>query len=93
MTFSNVLRIDKKRDYNITSFDKVGKFIAYSDCKDTQVFTFDQDKLQLTKLTQKICLANEGLDLLPAALHLKIFEDPDTKEPKLLILDSSLTLH
>jgi len=41
MTFSNVLRIDKKRDYNITSFDKVGKFIAYSDCKDTQVFTFD----------------------------------------------------
>lgn len=34
-TFSNVLRIDKKGDYNICCFDKMGKFIAYSDCKDT----------------------------------------------------------
>lgn len=71
----------------------MGKFIAYSDCKDTQIFAFDSENLQLTKLTQKICLANEGLQSLPAALHLKLFTDPDSNEPKLLILDHSLTLH
>jgi hypothetical protein len=68
-----VLRIDKKGDYNISTFDKMGKFIAYSDCKDTQIFSFDSDNLQLTKLSQKICLENEGLSALPAALHLKFF--------------------
>lgn len=71
----------------------MGKFIAYSDCKDTQIFSFDSDNLQLTKLSQKICLANEDLESLPAALHLKLFLDPDSNEPKLLILDHSLCLH
>jgi hypothetical protein len=51
----------------------MGKFMAYSDCKDTQIFSFDSDNLQLTKLSQKICLENEGLSALPAALHLKFF--------------------
>ena len=30
---------------------------------------------------------------MPAALHLKLFMDPDSTEPKLLLLDHSLTLH
>ena len=46
-TFSQLLRIDKKGDYNMTCFDKLGNYIVYSDCKDTQVFFFDAETLQI----------------------------------------------
>ena len=53
-TFSQLLRIDTKGDYNMTCFDKHGHYIVYSDCKDTQVFYFDAETLQIQKLTKKI---------------------------------------
>jgi hypothetical protein len=54
-TYSQLLRIDKKGDFKINCFDKVGSIIAYSDCKDTQIFNFDKETLQIQKLTQKVC--------------------------------------
>ena len=46
-TFSQLLRIEKKGDFGTSCFDKLGQFIAYSDCKDTQIFNFDQSALKL----------------------------------------------
>lgn len=46
-TFTQLLQIQKKGDFNTTCFDKLANFIVYSDCKDTQVFSFDQATLQL----------------------------------------------
>lgn len=43
-------------------------------------------------MSQKISQAN-SLTSLPSALQLKLFNDPDTTEPKLLLLDTTLTLH
>jgi hypothetical protein len=40
-TFNQLLQIDKKGDFNISVFDKAGKFIAFSDARDSQVFYFD----------------------------------------------------
>jgi hypothetical protein len=50
-TFNQLLKIEKKGDFNISVFDKQGPFIAYSDAKDTQVFIFDQETLMIQKLT------------------------------------------
>ena len=60
------MRIEKKGDYNIQEFASDGRYIAYSDCKDTQVFQFDRDDLILRKLTKKICVKN-GIEFLPPA--------------------------
>lgn len=40
-TFSQLLSIEKKGDFNISCFDKMGSYIVYSDARDTQIFNFD----------------------------------------------------
>jgi hypothetical protein len=68
----------------MTCFDKLGNFIVYSDCKDTQVFFFDADTLLIQKLTKKISQVN-GLQSLPPAIAIKVYaEDGLTKA---LIID------
>ena len=61
-----MLRIEKKGDYGIQEFASDGRYIAYSDCKDTQVFQFDKADLTLRKLTKKICAKNE-IESIPVA--------------------------
>lgn len=48
------MRIEKSGDFGIDEVAFDGKFIAYSDCKDTQIFSFDRDSFKLRKLTRKI---------------------------------------
>jgi hypothetical protein len=68
----------------MSCFDKLGNFIVYSDCKDTQVFYFDAETLQIQKLTKKISQIN-GLQSLPPAIGIKVYaEDGLTKA---LIID------
>ena len=68
----------------MTCFDKLGNYIVYSDCKDTQVFFFDSETLQIQKLTKKISQVN-GLQSLPPAIAIKVYaEDGLTKA---LIID------
>ena len=65
-TSDEVLRIEKCGDYGIDSFAFDGRFIVYSDCKETHVFSFDLTQLKLRKLTRKICSANSLSQLPPA---------------------------
>ncbi|CDW74499.1 u3 small nucleolar rnaassociated protein [Stylonychia lemnae] len=85
-----VLRIEKKGDYNIRCFDKLGDFIVYSDGKDTQIFHFNQNELTLKKLTQKVCVSN-GLQSILSSIWLKLYQS-DNEQTYLLILDEELNL-
>ena len=85
-TYAQILQIQKKGDYNLTCFDKLGSYIVYSDPRDTQVFAFDQATLKLQKLTQAICASN-GLEALPPAAFLKLYD-----ESNLLLVDLDLNV-
>lgn len=61
-----ILRIEKKGESNLLSYDFKDKYIVYSDINETQIFTFDANELSLLKLTSKICHQN-GLKSLPPA--------------------------
>lgn len=75
-----VLRIEKKGDFNIQEFAYDGEYVVYSDCKDTQVFHFDRTELSLRKLTKKICVQNE-IHSLPSSqrIFLKKEDEGSTK--------------
>ena len=49
-----ILRIEKCGDFGIDHFAFDGKYIAYTVCRDNQIFCFDQKNLKLRKLTRKI---------------------------------------
>ena len=68
-TGDEILRIEKYGDFGIetTAFD--GRLIAFSDCKETQIFCFDKVLLKLKKLTRRICSQN-GIERLPPASFL-----------------------
>mmetsp|Transcript_4020 Transcript_4020/g.6030 ORF Transcript_4020/g.6030 Transcript_4020/m.6030 type:complete len:273 (-) Transcript_4020:224-1042(-) len=57
----------------MTTFDHQGDFILYSDCVDTQVFSFKD--LNITKLSKKIAVTNE-IERLPPAAWIQIASDP-----------------
>eukprot|EP00347_Sterkiella_histriomuscorum_P013585 403364154 len=86
-----ILRIEKNGDYNIKVFDHQGQFIVFSDARETQIFTFDAKTLNLTKMTKKICHSN-GINALPASVHLKLFRD-DNDQQHLLMIDYNLIVH
>lgn len=50
-----ILRIEKCGDYGIDQVAFDGKYIAYSDCKETHIYSFDREQLKLRKLTRKVC--------------------------------------
>ena len=90
-TFSQLLSIEKKGDFNVACFDKLGSLIAYSDARDTQVFNFDQESLQIQKLTQKICLQNET-PALPPASFVKLYRDEEKLKMLLVTLDLDILI-
>ena len=61
-THQPIVKIDKKGDYNIKAaavhHSGTTVKIAYSDCRDTTVFSFDTISLQLTKLSNTVCQKN-----------------------------------
>lgn len=73
-----MLRIEKSGDYGIGQVAFDGRYIAYSDCKETQIFSFDKEVLKLRKLTRKIC-SLAGVDKLPSASFLAIQPAADGK--------------
>jgi hypothetical protein len=73
-----VLRLDKKGDFGITCFDCQDKLIVFSDGTDTQIFSFDMAKLNVTKLTKKVCFAN-NLSALPPCVWIQVFK-PENEE-------------
>ena len=85
-----ILRIEKKGDYGIQEFTSDGKYLAYSDCKDTQVFQFDKDDLVLRKLTKKICAKNE-IESIPVAQKLFLI-DNDNESSKLILVSVDLDI-
>lgn len=70
-----------------------GRYIVYSDCKETQVFVFDREQLRLRKLTKKLCTAN-GIKKLPSSafLALKPSQDgeDDASETQLIMVTKDL---
>ena len=74
-TKKQILKIKKKGDFGIQTFDMLGHYIAYSDCIDTQIFKFDPSELSLVKLTKKICHSNDDLHSISPALWLKLYAD------------------
>ena len=83
-----LLRIEKKGDYNIKTtslyHDTASStvYLSFTDCKETQIFSFRTEDLVLTKLGQVICQKNE-IDHLPAASRLFFTKEDSVK---LLIL-------
>ena len=70
-----VLKLEKKGDYRIKCAEFYsGKYIAFSDCKDTQIFCYDNENLQIQKLTKKIAHTN-SIPQLPACCYIKGFKD------------------
>jgi len=84
-----VLRIDKKGDFGITCFDCLEKLIVYSDGIDTQVLSFDLAELSVTKLTKKICNAN-NLSSLPPCTWVKVFKPENESSLKIIMISSDL---
>ena len=70
-SYEEILRIEKSGDYGIEEFAFDGRFIVYSDCKETQIFSFDKEQLKLRKLTRKVC-SQAGIRKLPPAAFLAI---------------------
>ena len=55
MTGTEMVRIEKNGDFGIGDVAFDGRLIAYSDCKETNIFAFDKQQLKLRKLTKRIC--------------------------------------
>ena len=61
-THQPIVKIEKKGDYNIKAAavhhsNNLVK-IAFSDCRDTTIFTFDSVSLQLSKVSTTVCQKN-----------------------------------
>jgi hypothetical protein len=72
-----IVRIDKKGDFNINTFhmksDSNGTyFIIYSDCEDTQIFKYGGEEMSLLKMTKKVCHTND-IPKINAAKYVYIF--------------------
>ena len=88
-TSDEILRLEKSGDYGIDEFAFDGRFIAYSDSKETQVFSFDREQLRLRKLTRKVCSQAE-VRKLPAAAFLAIKPAQDGLAEQLVMVTRDL---
>ena len=70
-TKKHLLKVMKKGDFCLQSFDMNNQFIVYSDCVDTQILQFDLERLNIVKLTNKICIKN-GIERIPASKFIKV---------------------
>ena len=85
-----ILRIEKSGDFGIDQIAFDGKYIVYSDCKETQVFMFDRNNLKLRKLTRKIT-TQAGLPRLPPAAFLAIqAAEGDERAEQLILVSKAL---
>ena len=90
-TGDTILQLQKRGDFNITCFAFDGRYIAYSDAKETQVFVFDKDELKLTKLTKKITVSM-GIKSLPPAQALFFKQIEDTSTTSLVMISNDLEI-
>lgn len=88
-TGDEILRIEKSGDFGIDQVAFDGKYIAYSDCKETQIFMFDKENLRLRKLTRKIT-SQAGLPRLPPASFLAIQPSVEGKPEQLILVSKAL---
>ena len=90
-TGETILKLQKRGDYNISTFAFDGQNIAYTDAKETQVFKFDTEELKLTKLTKKIC-AILGIKSLPPAQALFFRKSESGDSTSLIMITTSLEI-
>ncbi len=90
-SYDEILRIEKSGDYGIDEVAFNGRFIAYSDCKETQIFSFDKEQLKLRKLTRKVC-SQAGIRKLPSAAFLAIKPTEDGQAEQLILVTKDLVV-
>lgn len=50
-----LVELQKKGDFLIRDFSVHGSLIAYTDCQDTQIFRFNAETFELTKVSRIVC--------------------------------------
>lgn len=84
-----ILKLEKKGDFGLNCFDTMGKHIVFSDCQDTQIFTFDPSDLSIVKLTKKVCFEN-SIKRLPACQWMKLYQSENRDELHLIMVTFDL---